>query len=148
MDSLNDAWVFAPCGFPHSEIRGSMDICSFPRLIAACHVLHRRLVPRHSPCALSNLTYSPISLLDCYGSFSSNYPTHFMKRFFLKTRVLSFQCLLVLSTRLQDLKKICLSSLCLVNLVFVCSFQGTTRELSLSGVGIEPTWWRQGGSNP
>ena len=49
------------CGFPHSEICGSMDICSSPQLIAACHVLHRRLVPRNSPCALSNLTY--------YGSF-------------------------------------------------------------------------------
>ena len=28
-------------GFPHSEIRGSQTICAFPRLIAACHVLHR-----------------------------------------------------------------------------------------------------------
>ena len=39
-------------GFPHSDIRGSMDICSSPRLFAACHVLHRLLVPRHPPCAL------------------------------------------------------------------------------------------------
>ena len=44
-------------GFPHSEIPGSMDICSSPRLIAACHVLHRLLMPRHSPCALFSLTY-------------------------------------------------------------------------------------------
>ena len=43
--------------FPHSEIPGSMDICSSPRLIAACHVLHRLLMPRHSPCALYSLTY-------------------------------------------------------------------------------------------
>ena len=28
-------------GLPHSEINGSMDICSFPLLIAAHHVLHR-----------------------------------------------------------------------------------------------------------
>ena len=28
-------------GFPHSEIYGSMDICSSPQLIAAYHVLHR-----------------------------------------------------------------------------------------------------------
>ena len=28
-------------GLPHSEIRGSQDICSYPRLIAACHVLLR-----------------------------------------------------------------------------------------------------------
>ena len=44
-------------GFPHSEIPGSMDICSSPRLIAACHVLRRLLMPRHSPCALFSLTY-------------------------------------------------------------------------------------------
>ena len=44
-------------GFPHSEISGSMDICSSPKLIAACHVLHRLLMPRHSPCALYSLTF-------------------------------------------------------------------------------------------
>ena len=49
-------------GFPHSEIPGSMDICSSPRLIAACHVLLRLLMPRHSPCALSSLTLRTIFL--------------------------------------------------------------------------------------
>ena len=43
-------------GFPHSEIRGSKDICSSPQLIAAYHVFLRLLVPRHPPCALSSLT--------------------------------------------------------------------------------------------
>ena len=43
-------------GFPHSEISGSTDICSSPKLIAACHVLLRLLMPRHSPCALYSLT--------------------------------------------------------------------------------------------
>ena len=42
---------------PHSEISGSMLICSSPKLIAACRVLHRLLMPRHSPCALISLTY-------------------------------------------------------------------------------------------
>ena len=42
--------------FPHSEISGSKDICSSPKLIAAYHVFHRLLVPRHPPCALSSLT--------------------------------------------------------------------------------------------
>ena len=42
--------------FPHSEIPGSMDICSSPRLIAAYHVFLRLPVPRHSPCALCSLT--------------------------------------------------------------------------------------------
>ena len=44
-------------GFPHSDICGSMDICSSPQLFAAYHVLHRLLVPRHPPCALSCLTF-------------------------------------------------------------------------------------------
>ena len=44
-------------GFPHSEISGSKLICSSPKLIAAYHVLRRLLMPRHSPCALSCLTY-------------------------------------------------------------------------------------------
>ena len=42
--------------FPHSEISGSKDICSSPKLFAAYHVFHRLLVPRHPPCALSSLT--------------------------------------------------------------------------------------------
>ena len=31
-------------------------MCGFPKLIAACHVLHRLFLPRHPPCALSSLT--------------------------------------------------------------------------------------------
>ena len=42
--------------FPHSEISGSKDICSSPKLFAAYHVFHRLLVPRHPPCALYSLT--------------------------------------------------------------------------------------------
>ena len=30
-----------PGGLSHSEIRGSEVICTYPRLFAACHVLHR-----------------------------------------------------------------------------------------------------------
>ena len=44
------------CGFPHSDIHGSKDICSSPWLFAAYHVFLRLLVPRHPPCALSCLT--------------------------------------------------------------------------------------------
>ena len=46
------------CGFPHSDICGSVDICSSPQLFAAYHVFHRLLVPRHPPCALFCLTSS------------------------------------------------------------------------------------------
>ena len=52
------------CGFPHSDIRGSRDICSSPRLFAAYHVLLRLSVPRHPPCALLRLTM-------CLQSFDS-----------------------------------------------------------------------------
>ena len=47
-----------PAGLPHSDIPGSTLACSSPRLFAACHVLHRRLVPRHPPCALIRLTHN------------------------------------------------------------------------------------------
>ena len=43
-------------GFPHSDISGSQDMCSSPKLFAAYHVLHRPSVPRHPPCALPTLT--------------------------------------------------------------------------------------------
>ena len=49
-------------GFPHSEICGSKLICSSPQLIAACRVLHRLLMPRHSPCALIRLNF-PLEFL-------------------------------------------------------------------------------------
>ena len=55
MDWRMDDWC-CPAGFPHSEICGSSDICSFPQLIAAYHVFLRLLVPRHPPCALIRLT--------------------------------------------------------------------------------------------
>jgi hypothetical protein len=39
-------------GLPHSDIHGSKLARSSPWLFAACHVLHRLSVPRHSPDAL------------------------------------------------------------------------------------------------
>ena len=55
-------------GFPHSDIHGSMDICSSPRLFAAYHVLLRLSVPRHSPYALGRLTRN-IFLFNCQVSW-------------------------------------------------------------------------------
>ena len=52
-------YEYGSYGFPHSDIPGSSDICSSPRLFAACHVLRRLLMPRHSPCALIRLTLRP-----------------------------------------------------------------------------------------
>ena len=48
----------SPGGLPHSDIRGSRDMCSSPRLFAACRVLHRLLMPRYSPYALCSFTSS------------------------------------------------------------------------------------------
>ena len=61
-------------GFPHSEISGSMRMCRSPKLIAACHVLRRLLMPRHSPCALFRLTFSRI-----IGLHKNLLPTAFLK---------------------------------------------------------------------
>ena len=47
----------SPAWFPNSEICGSMLIYSSPQLIAVSHVLHRLLMPRHSPYALFSLNY-------------------------------------------------------------------------------------------
>ena len=41
----------------HSEISGFTLVCSYPKLIAAYHVLHRLLVPRHPPYALIRFKY-------------------------------------------------------------------------------------------
>ena len=46
-------------GLPHSEIPGSKPICGYPRLIAACRVLHRLSVPRHPSRALSVCHQNP-----------------------------------------------------------------------------------------
>lgn len=50
-------------GLPHSAINGSLDMCSSPSLLAACHGLRRPASPRHPPCALSRLTIFLCTLL-------------------------------------------------------------------------------------
>ena len=67
--SRNPAYVFSRerhsitrARLPHSEISGSTVVCTSPKLIAAYHVLHRLSVPRHPPCALSNLTINLLLL--------------------------------------------------------------------------------------
>ena len=72
---------YCPAGLPHSEISGSMDICSSPKLIAACHVLLRLLMPRHSPCALSSLTCSSQSPLGSVSAFAKTPPAPLLLAF-------------------------------------------------------------------
>ena len=63
----------SPWVFPHSDICGSMLICSSPQLFAACHVLLRLLMPRHSPYALLRLNFLNLVLsiffLNCLSFF-------------------------------------------------------------------------------
>ena len=68
-------WILEVCssGFPHSDISGSMDICSSPKLFAAYHVLHRLLVPRHPPCALSCLTFPVLIAFKTGGSLAVSF---------------------------------------------------------------------------
>jgi hypothetical protein len=47
-------------GFPIRTPSDQRSVDSSPRTIAASHVLHRLLVPRHPPCALDNLTNTHI----------------------------------------------------------------------------------------
>ena len=46
-------------GLPHSDTHGSKPARGSPWLFAACHVLHRLLVPRHPPNALLTLEIDP-----------------------------------------------------------------------------------------
>ena len=59
-------------GFPHSEISGSKLTYSSPKHIGVSTVLHRLLVPRHPPCALSNLTCSADDKLHISSSSQSS----------------------------------------------------------------------------
>ena len=75
-----------------SPIRKSPDImliCSSPRLIAACHVLLRLLMPRHSPCALISLNFqcSPLAWVSQF--FVCLVIFLLMKRLFLPPFVLN-----------------------------------------------------------
>ena len=86
----SSSWVF-----PHSEICGSKLICSSPQLIAACHVLRRLPMPRHSPYALLCLNYLLLSVISFrFQLFSS---------FFAWIAVIYFYSYLVLVFRQQKL---------------------------------------------
>src|SRR3954465_2960192 len=55
-----------------SPIRTSSDqrsVDSSPRLIAASYVLHRLLVPRHPPCALTNLATKMLASTVQFSSY-------------------------------------------------------------------------------
>ena len=109
---------YCSAGFPHSEILGSKLMCSSPRLIAACHVLLRLLMPRHSPCALFSLTCgvaSCASLARPRQLFSLRCRSHSLRcsAFFLKNRKIFEE--LDESRDLRSLATPCLRDLVLLN---------------------------------
>ena len=74
-------------GFPHSEISGSKPVCGSPKLIAAVHVLHRLLAPRHPPYALSSLITNSFEALP-----QMRLPTSFKsRRLNLFAQILAFR---------------------------------------------------------
>ena len=80
----------SPRGFPHSDICGSTLICSSPQLFAACRVLLRLLMPRHSPCAL----------------FCLNFPLCFLRLSFVQNRVKKLHLAVKLSFTLDGKTRI------------------------------------------
>jgi hypothetical protein len=56
MCSTRDNVALPTLGFPIRASAGHWPFSASPRLIAAVHALHRLLVPRHPPCALTILT--------------------------------------------------------------------------------------------
>src|SRR3981189_735217 len=56
MCSTGDNAALPALGFPIRESTGQRLLSASPWLIAAVHALHRLLVPRHPPCALTILT--------------------------------------------------------------------------------------------
>jgi hypothetical protein len=56
MNSARDDPELPGSGCPIRKSPDQSPLSGFPKLIAASHVLHRLLAPRHSPYALSSLT--------------------------------------------------------------------------------------------
>ena len=113
---------YCSAGFPHSDISGSTVICTSPKLFAACHVLHRLLMPRHSPCALYSLTSQIFNRLQlkicCFigRQFSRIMQAHKEKFFWLN-------CIYPLSYK-SNFLYCCLLIICIIVTVF--SFQGAS----------------------
>jgi hypothetical protein len=91
MCSARDNAALPALGFPIRASAGHWPFSASPRLIAAVHALHRLLVPRHPPCALTILTViavshrseirtekSKISLGRTLIKRSAHYPLHWL----------------------------------------------------------------------
>ena len=146
---------YCSAGFPHSEICGSKLMCSSPQLIAACHVLLRLLMPRHSPCALSSLTYRRF-----HSDLSENswFSLRIMQAY--KDRNCMSPCILSDAVPQSICFVMCFHTTplcCLTCFVTLFSFQGAEFQLLLKpdrniqvplNASIQSQlWWRLAGSN-
>ena len=138
---------YCPRGFPHSDIPGSLLICSSPRLFAACRVLRRLLMPRHSPCALFSLTmlFKLFSLYFESCRFQQN--LFFAKLFFTLNnfKVFHFRfCLSVFNGLPSPTALCCLAFFLLFSVQFSRCKKGAFASASDRCTGL---WWRIAGSN-
>ena len=115
-------WIPLSGGFPHSEISGSMDICSSPKLFAAYHVFHRLLVPRHPPYALSSITNLP--LLTGWSKGHTCIALHALVISQFLYRLFSSDLVNVVNNITSDVS---IKILSFIFYFFICSFQGTLR---------------------
>ena len=106
--------------FPHSDISGSMDMCSSPKLFAAYHVFHRLLVPRHPPYALSSITNLP--LLTGWSKGHTCIALHALVISQFLYRLFSSDLVNVVNNITSDVS---IKILSFIFYFFICSFQGT-----------------------
>ena len=113
-------------GFPHSEICGSMDICSSPQLIAAYHVFLRLSVPRHPPCALISLIIKAIFPCESCDLLGMSISSILNRLIFLICKYVSrhIYWMSFLSV-LENIVKLIMIPLLILYFLTVCSFQGT-----------------------
>ena len=107
--------------FPHSEISGSMDICSSPKLFAAYHVLHRLLVPRHPPYALISITNLPLPTGWALAHTCIALHALVLGQFLLSL----FSSDWIIVNVVNVTSDVLIDILYLIIYFFVCSFQGT-----------------------
>ena len=85
-------------GFSHSEIFGSKVICTYPKLIASYHVLHRLREPRHPPCALTYFLSYRSRMVDIYFQLL----LYFFWSHLVKERCFNYKTIIKTEWRITD----------------------------------------------
>ena len=115
-----------------SHIRISADqlICSSPQLFAACHVLRRRLMPRHPPYALISLIFQSLtSVLSLLVSFLTNISVLELQDIFY-TPIVLVLCYLHLTLTISRIHIICFTMQ--LSMCFPATFSRAFRSVSRS----------------